>query len=581
MKILQSFLIYSFLTFGITHPSWSQTNDDQKFVVRIQNNLKQGTASLAELSLDYVSEHIGATFDAVVTAGELAEIIIRGYKTDILPMNPPGVNVTQYPSYDQVIDRLNYYAYAFSQIVKLDTLGYSQTWNLMIPVIKVSDNPGQEEDEPAILFDGLHHAREPVGMECTLTILEYLLQNYGTNPKVTAWVNDNEIWFIPMVNPEGYKYLVDHNLTNPWWRKNLRDNNLNGLFDPSFDGIDLNRNYDWGWLTGGSGDPGNWVYRGVKPFSESETDAKRKWALVQKPILSLSYHSYGEQILYGWLDEPLSPDNDLYIEIGDSMAKRIPRIAGTGNYSVDPTECTTGYSQCWMYGAIGTIEYTVETCDEFVPPLSKGMNVAHDNLQAALYLLDRVKGAGITGHILDSKSGLPVSACIKIVQLNDHLVSPRMSNSTFGRYYRLLQPGNYTIQFSKSGYITETMTDVAVNGDRLTELNIALKPIASGIEEYSREGANPVCTGARIYPNPAIQNANIEFQLSEESRVTVKLIDLLGCEIRVLHQGVLPPGRHLIRWDGTSANRNPAKPGLYLCLIETKGGTSRLSLIKQ
>jgi hypothetical protein len=263
------------------------------------------------------------------------------------------------------------------------------------------------------------------------------------------------------------------------------------------------------------------------------------------------------------------------------MAVRLPRVSGIGKYSVDPTECTTGYSQCWMYGEVGTIEYTVETADEFVPQLSVGLEVAKSNLRAALYLLDRVKGAGITGHITDSISGLPVSARIKIVQLNDHLVSPRMSDSTYGRYYRLLQPGTYTVQISKVGYVTKTILGVTVNVDKLTELNAALKPAFSGIEEYSREPGSSVCTGARIYPNPVGQDANIEFQLSRESPVTVKIVDLLGREIRILHQGTLPPGRQLIRWNGNTEDGASVKPGLYICLITTKGGTSRLSVIKQ
>jgi hypothetical protein len=581
MKYFQSLIFFPVLILMSDQPAWTQVNPDQKYVVRIYNSLKESTRSLSDMNLDYVSEHRGSTTDAVVSAAELAEITMRGFKTDILPMNPPGVNVTQYPSYTEVIDKLNYIAYTYPQIVKLDTLGYTQTWNLMIPVLKLSDHPEVEEDEPAILFDGLHHAREPVGMECTLTILEYLLRNYGSNARVTNWVNNNEIWFIPMINPEGYKYLVDNNLSNPWWRKNLHDNNSNGIIDQDYDGIDLNRNYEWGWVTGGSGDPASWVYRGTKPFSESETDAKRRWALVQKPVLSISYHSYGEQILYSWLDVPPSPDNNLIVEIADSMSVRLPRTGGIGNYSVDPTECTTGYSQCWMYGELGTIEYTVETADEFVPPLGVGMQVAQDNLQSALYLLDRIKGPGITGHITDAKSGLPVSARVRIMQLTDQLVSPRMSDSTFGRYYRLLQPRTYSVQISKTGYITQTIANVIVNGSGLTELNVILRPVASGIEEYSREPGLTVCTGARIYPNPVSQEANIEFQLSVESPVTIRLIDLLGREIRILHQGILPPGRQLFKWNGGSSNGSSVNHGLYICLIETKGGTSRLSLIKQ
>jgi hypothetical protein len=248
-------IILSAMLLFLALPSFPQ----ERFLVKISLDQKEKFSRLADMHLDLASEYVGETADAIVTSEELAEITKRGFKTEILPVDPPGVNVTQYPSYEEVVDQLFYYATMYSRIVRLDTLGYSQVMHLMIPVLKVSDNPELEEDEPAILYDGLHHAREPVGMECTLVILERLLRNYGIDPVVTAWVNDNEIWFIPMINPEGYKYLVDNNLTNPWWRKNLRDNNLNGAIDPDYDGVDLNRNYGWGWSTGGTNNPGDWV----------------------------------------------------------------------------------------------------------------------------------------------------------------------------------------------------------------------------------------------------------------------------------------------------------------------------------
>ena len=560
----------------LTLPSFSQ----ERFLVKIRLDQKENFSKLADMNLDLASEYVGETADAVVTSEEWAEISKRGFKTDVLPVDPPGVNVTQYPSYEDVIDLVNYYAANYSRIVKLDTLGYSQVWHLWIPVLKVSDNPELEEDEPAILYDALHHAREPVGMECTLVILERLLRNYGVDPEVTAWVNDNEIWVIPMINPEGYKYLVDNNLTNPWWRKNLRDNNLNGIIDENYDGVDLNRNYSWGWVTGGSNNPGDWVYRGPSPFSESETDAKRQWALVQKPVLSLTYHSYGEQVLYTWNETPLSPDHNLIVEIGDSVASHMPKRNGAGHYSVDPSECTTGYSKCWMYGKVGTIEYTVETADQFVPPFSIGIDVAQDNIGGALYLLERIKGPGLTGHIMDGKSGLPLVARIRIMELAEELVQPRMSEPEYGRYYRLLQPGTYTVEVSRIGYVTRTFENFTLESDHLTELNVVLQPVASGIDDFYPEPGRAVCSGARIYPNPFDDQTTVEFNLTESSPVRITIVDMIGREICRLYNGELPPGMHKIA-SGSDLSVSYMKPGLYLCLIETKGGISRLTAVRE
>ena len=51
----------------------------------------------------------------------------------------------------------------------------------------------------------------------------------------------NELWFIPVVNVDGYDYtFVDKG--SRLWRKNLRDNDGGG-FSQATDGVDTNRNF--------------------------------------------------------------------------------------------------------------------------------------------------------------------------------------------------------------------------------------------------------------------------------------------------------------------------------------------------
>ena len=60
------------------------------------------------------------------------------------------------------------------------------------------------------------------------------------------------------------------------WRKNLRDNNEDGIFEEDEDGVDINRNYSYAWANdddGSSGHPASETYRGTEPFSEPETKA--------------------------------------------------------------------------------------------------------------------------------------------------------------------------------------------------------------------------------------------------------------------------------------------------------------------
>ena len=61
----------------------------------------------------------------------------------------------------------------------------------------------------------------------------YLLENYDSDSEIQSIVDNTELYFIPVVNPDGYLY---NELTNPngggFWRKNR----FNGF------GVDNNRN---------------------------------------------------------------------------------------------------------------------------------------------------------------------------------------------------------------------------------------------------------------------------------------------------------------------------------------------------
>ncbi|RLE03067.1 MAG: hypothetical protein DRI99_05325 [Candidatus Aminicenantes bacterium] len=305
------------------------------------------------------------------------------------------------------------------------------------------------------MIDGMHHAREPLGNEICLAFIDYLLSNYGVEEKVTSLVNNYEIWIIPILNPEGYKYLVDNNLSSPWWRKNLRDNNNNGLIDPDYDGVDLNRNYDFNWTRLGSTNPASWTYQGPAPFTEKETQAKRDLTLNEKFVASVSYHSYGEVILYqwSWPDSGLrAPDDDVTWTIAMQTARRIPRLRREGIYSF-PRQTAASQSGPWMYGVAGVLEFLVETGTSFIPLGPEIQEIVTDNLQGLFYLFDRLKGPGVRGKILDWKTKQPLEAVVSIIEKDDfRYIYPRRSHPQTGTFIRLLEPGEYTIKVSAPGY---------------------------------------------------------------------------------------------------------------------------------
>jgi hypothetical protein len=132
----------------------------------------------------------------------------------------------RYHTMNEVRSELLATAAAFPAITVLDTIGYSTELGYPIWSLKISDNPGVDEDEPAILYNGVHHAEEVMGLEICMWMIDELTTGYGVVDSVTAWIDANEIWFIPLLNPEGHEVVTDD--ISDIWRKNKRDNNDNG-----------------------------------------------------------------------------------------------------------------------------------------------------------------------------------------------------------------------------------------------------------------------------------------------------------------------------------------------------------------
>jgi carboxypeptidase T len=256
--------------------------------------------------------------------------------------------------------------------------------------LKISDNVSDDEDEPAVLFVGCHHAREWISVEVPFEFGRYLLEHYDSDPQVRDLVDASEIWILPIANPDGLEYSIH---VYRYWRKNRRAN-TDGTF-----GVDINRNYGFAWgydNEGSSGYPGSDVYRGTAPFSEPETAAIRLLFLGHDFRALVSFHSYGQNLLFPWgyTLEPSPAD----AELGDIAAVMANRIAGVqgSSYSYGQASrllyLTNGDTADWANSVRGAPAFTVE-----LPPVDIDHGgffndeaaieaIFRENLPAMLYL---------------------------------------------------------------------------------------------------------------------------------------------------------------------------------------------------
>jgi len=273
-------------------------------------------------------------------------------------------------------------------------------------MVKISDNPGVNEDEPEVLYTGIHHAREPESMMQLLFFMYYVLENYDNDSNIKALVDNREMYFVPIVNPDGYVY---NETTNPngggMWRKNRRVNSGSSCM-----GVDPNRNYGYQWgydNSGSSPDPCDETYRGDAPFSEPEIAAMRDFANSHEFRLALNYHTYSNLLLYPWgWTSTVTPDEDLMNTYAAMMTQDSHYTYGPSSTTIYPTN---GDANDWMYGEQTTkskiLSYTPELGggdDGFYCPVDRIIPIAQENMIQDVLL------AAFAGKFLDVRDESPI-----------------------------------------------------------------------------------------------------------------------------------------------------------------------------
>jgi len=251
-----------------------------------------------------------------------------------------------------------------------------------IRAVVVTDLSRPLGTRPAVFYNALTHAREPEGMQALLYFLSALLQGYGTDAELTYLVREREMWFVPVVNPDGYE-----NNYNTWLQTGAF-----GLQRKNNNGVDLNRNFGYAWgydNIGSSRRRGDETYRGPAPFSEPETQALRDFCIAKAFVTAENFHTYGELCLYPWsYIYQAAPDSSDFIRLGDARMRSVGYRCGQ---STRILYAANGVAADWMYGenvvkppvwAMSTEIGNVD--DNFWPPPARILPLAvlqlHSNL---------------------------------------------------------------------------------------------------------------------------------------------------------------------------------------------------------
>ena len=314
--------------------------------------------------------------------GELCNIITKNTEKE------------RYYTYEELTDILRQLQQKYPGIFDYFSLG--KTWEGRdIWLVKISDNVSLQEKEPGVLYTGGQHGDEKQGYQVVIYSILTIVENYtdvnvneSFTERVRNVVNNVQLFFIPMVNPDGVEAGT---------RKNGRPNNC--FFGSTlFRGVDTNRNSGYKWelldrypfkfryqfpfiekmnvkypLFDFSSTRGEGQYRGLFPFSEPESRAIKEVIDTQKISIFIDYNAAANVIYYGW-----EWDHDQPIENESLLLSIAQDASAIGGYKVEKGSIAhiLGSMRDWM-NSQGILAFSIEL------PYTRGdrpiLHIIHQN----------------------------------------------------------------------------------------------------------------------------------------------------------------------------------------------------------
>ncbi|MEA3558246.1 MAG: M14 family zinc carboxypeptidase [Candidatus Thermoplasmatota archaeon] len=156
----------------------------------------------------------------------------EGSLSDHAPYVPTGPwdrdNWTRYRNLNDTYNEFGILVQKFPDILRMYNLSAMYPHSNSTPrltvegrtlwALKISDDPDTNDtSEPEVFYCSMTHAREWISNEVMMYYINYVLHNYLVNETVNRLVNNTQMWFIPMVNPDGFQESIDRDDFNGFY----------------------------------------------------------------------------------------------------------------------------------------------------------------------------------------------------------------------------------------------------------------------------------------------------------------------------------------------------------------------------
>lgn len=240
-------------------------------------------------------------------------------------------NLANYRKFSDVERDLNTIVSTYKNLTSLETYGETRKGRKLYALKISSSNKNFRTVKPEIMVTAATHGDELITVEVLFSLINEMLQGYGKKLRITKMIDGRDIYFIPVVSPDGFE---------------ARDRYVQG-YDP-------NRNFPW---------PQNEhnesidCIKGIMDFSNHHNF-----------VASLDLHAYGKLVMFPWAYTkmpPLSKDEVMFKDLVQSMAKSNQYTAGQISTTI---YIAKGSSADYFYWKKNTHAIAVELADEKIPP---------------------------------------------------------------------------------------------------------------------------------------------------------------------------------------------------------------------
>lgn len=271
-------------------------------------------------------------------------------QSDIHAQDLQILNLTesQYRKYSTVETDLKAFATKFQNLATLESYGTS-TKGRNLYYLKMSTTV--KTNKPKLLITAATHGDELITTEVLFSLMKELLEGYQKNDRITKIIDNNDLYFIPVVSPDSFEQ---------------RERYVNG--------VDPNRSFPW-----------------PEKENNSSVDVIKSLMDLTGSLnfkASLDLHAFGRLVMYPWgytKSPPATNDVNFFESLVQSMAK-------VNNYTVGQISTTIyvakGSSADYFYWKHGTQAIAAELGDEKIPNFSQIPSIVNESREMVWTFLE-------------------------------------------------------------------------------------------------------------------------------------------------------------------------------------------------